>query len=369
MVPDYKQYFTHYSLFRFFAARASVNQESITSYLFHFNRVDELLSNHVKPNVMLCECAPPDEHGYFSYGSCGVYCQHTVAGLASKIIIQVNRRQPYVYGEQNVIHVSQVDQIIEKDHEIVEVPMIPITDVETKIAKNLVDRIEDGSTLQIGVGGLANAVCSLMDSKKNMGIYTEMFADSFLDLIEKGVVNGSKKTWHPGEISCSFGPNTRPGYDFVDKNPLVKYYPVSFINNPYNIAKNDRMVSINNALMVDLTGQICSESLGFKQFSGAGGQVDFIRGAAMSKNGQSFITLPSCVNGKDAPRSRIVSILPPGQAVTTPRTDVDKVVTEYGVAELKNRSIPERAKELIKIAHPQFRDKLLFEAKKEGLLI
>ena len=366
---QYGKYFKHYCLFRFNSERASPSQESITSYLFHFSRVDELLADEsVKPNVMMCECPPPDDHGYFNYGCCGVYCNSFVARNATKIIVQVNENAPYVCGEQNVIHISQVDHVVEKNHDLVEVPMIPITDVEKEIATLLMDRIEDGSTLQIGVGGLANAVCSMLENKKDLGIYTEMFADSFLDLIEKGIINGSKKTWHPGEMSCSFGPNTKRGFDFVNKNPLVRYYPVTYINNPFNIAKNEKFVSINNALMVDLTGQVCSESLGFKQFSGTGGQVDFARGAAMSKEGQSFMTLPSCVNGKSKPMSRIVLSLPPGQAVTTPRTDVDKVVTEYGIAELRNRSISERAKEMIKISHPQFREELMLGAKQAGLL-
>ncbi len=366
--PEYKTYFKHYSFF-LVGERESVNQECIEPYPFHFSSVDELLRNHARPNIMMCECAPPDEHGYFSYGCFGTYCNHTVEGLVSKIIVQVNRRTPYVYGQRNVIHVSQVDHIIEQDHELFDVSAKPQpSDVESKIARYLVERIEDGSTLQIGVGGLANAVSSLLESKKDLGVYSEFFMDSFLDLIEKGIINGKKKTYHHGEITCSFGPNSRVGWDFVHKNPIAMYYPVSYINDPYNIAKNDNLVSINNALMVDLTGQVCAESLGFRHYSGTGGQVDFVRGAAMSKNGQSFITLPSCVNGKEKPISRIVLTLPPGQAVTTLRTDVDKVVTEYGIAELRHKSISERVNEMIRIAHPQFRDELRFEAKKAGLL-
>ncbi len=366
--PEYKTYFKHYSFF-LQGERTSINQESIEPYPFHFSGVEELLRNRAKPNVMMCECAPPDQRGYFSYGCYGTYCNPIVETMVSKIIVQVNRRTPYVYGQQNVIHVSEVDHIIEQDHELLKMsPKPPITDVEANIAKYLVERIEDGSTLQIGVGGLANAVSSLLVSKKDLGVYSEFFMDSFLDLIEKGVINGRRKTFHPGEITCSFGPNSREGCDFVHNNQTVRYYPVSYINNPYNIAKNDNMVSINNALMVDLTGQVCSESLGFRQYSGTGGQVDFVRGAAMAKNGQSFITLPSCVNNMPEPMSRIVLTLPPGQAVTTLRTDVDKVATEYGVAELRHTSISERVTAMINIAHPQFRDELKYGAKKAGLL-
>ncbi len=366
--PEYQKYFKHFSLFRFNDERTAMNQESTTSYLFHFSRIEEVLNSHAKPNIMLCECAPPDERGYFNYGCGGTYCNQMVAAMASRIIVQVNRKAPYVYGEQNLIHVSDVDHIIELDHELAETPVTPVGEVETKIAEHIVDRIENGSTLQIGVGRLANAVCSRLEDKKDLGVHSEVFADSFLGLVEKGIINGKKKTYHTGEITCCFGPGTRAGYDFVHRNPMVRYYPVSYINNVCNIAKNDKFVSINNSLMVDLTGQVCSESIGFKQFSGSGGQVDFIRGAALSKKGKSFITLPSCINHKGKPVSRIVPVFPPGQAVTTLRTDVDKVVTEYGIAELKNQSIPARVKEMVKIAHPQFRDELMFEAKKNGLL-
>lgn len=366
--PEYKPYFKHYSFF-LVKERESVNQECIEPYPFHFSSVDELLKNHAKPNVMMCECAPPDEQGYFSYGCFGTYCNGTVEKMASKIIVQVNHRVPFIYGQHNMIHVSKVDHIIEWDHELPETPpKPPIPDIEAKIAEYLVERIEDGSTLQIGVGNLANAVIALLVNKKDLGVYSEYFMDSFLDLIEQGVINGRKKSFHPGEITCSFGPGSRQGSDFVHKNKAVKYYPVSYINNPYNIAQNDNMVSINNALMVDLTGQVCSESLGFRHYSGTGGQVDFVRGAAMAKKGQSFITLSSTVNVKAKTMSRIVLTVPPGQAITTPRTDVDKVATEYGIAELRHKSISERVRAMISIAHPQFRDELEFGAKKAGLL-
>jgi 4-hydroxybutyrate CoA-transferase len=364
MKPEYQPYFKHYTLFYYFGERGATNQESIHPHIVQFSRLEEVLKSYEEPDVMLCECAPPDDHGYFSFGCYGTFCNNLMSGMAKKIVVQVNSRTPYVYGGQNTIHVSEVDYITEADHDFVEVSPIPITDIEQKIARLLVERIEDGSTLQIGVGGLANAVCSFLECKKDLGVHTEMFADSFLDLIDKGVINGRHKTFHPGEITCTFGANSRRAKDFVNKNQFVKYYPVSYVNAPYNIAKNDNMVSINNALMVDLTGQVGSESIGFRQYSSTGGQVDFVRGASVAKNGQSFITLPSTVKGK----STIIATLPPGQIVTTLRTDVDKIATEYGVAELRNRTIHQRVNEMIKIAHPQFRDQLRFEAKKAGLL-
>lgn len=360
--PEYKDYFTHYSTFLFFADRASVNKESVEPYICHFSRIEEVIKQQAKPNVFMFESPPPDENGYLNFGCYGVYCGDMVAKIASTKIAQINSKTPYVYGEKNLIHVSEVDYVVEHNRDLTVVPMIPITDVETQIAKHIVERIEDGSVIQIGVGGLANAVASFLGSKKDLGIHTEALVGVFIDLIRNGVITGARKNFLHGEVSCSFGPDKE--HAFVDKNPMIKYYPIDFINDVNNIAKNDNFVSMNNALMVDLTGQVCAESLGFRQYSGTGGQVDFVRGARLSKNGQSFITLPSTNNGK----STITLNLPPGQVITTLRSDVDKVVTEFGVAELKNQTIRERVRRLIKIAHPQFCDELLFEAKKVGLL-
>lgn len=360
--PQYKDNFTHYSAFLFFADRASVNKESVDPYIFHFSCIKELIKEQAKPDVFMFESPPPDENGYLNFGCYGVYCGDMVAKLASTKIAQVNSKTPYVYGQQNLIHVSEVDYIVENDRDLVVVPMIPITDVETKIAQHIVERIEDGSTIQIGVGGLANAVASFLGSKKDLGIHTEALVGVFIDLIRNGVITGARKSFLPGEVTCSFGPDKE--HAFVHKNSMIKYYPIDFINDVNNIAKNDYFVSMNNALMVDLTGQVCAESLGFRQYSGTGGQVDFVRGARLSKKGQSFITLPSINNGK----STITLTLPPGQVITTLRSDVDMVVTEFGIAELKNQTIRERVRRLIKIAHPQFCDELLFEAKRVGLL-
>ncbi len=367
--PEYKDYFKHESLFYFFGDRNGRNTVNVELYSYQFSNTESLFANKIKPDVLMFECAPPDENGYLSYGMYGTFNNDQVSKQASKIIVQVNRNAPYVLGEKNLIHVSAVDCITEKDHELFEMPSIPITEIETKIAASIVERIADGSTIQVGIGGLADAICSFLDSKKDLGVHTEMFVDSMMPLTQKGIINGSKKTLHPGEITCSFGGTSRKVFAYMHNNPAIRMYPISYINDPYIIAQNDNMVCVNNAITVDLTGQVCSESIGFKQYSGTGGQVDFVRGAAMSKNGQSFISLSSSVKGKDGQLiNRIVLELPPGQVVTTPRTDVDMVVTEYGIAELRYKSLPERAKAMIAIAHPQFRDELKIEAKKVGLL-
>lgn len=366
--PQYQGHFTHNSLFYFIFDRICPNKGGVEIYSYNFSQTDWLCTNKIKADVLMMECAPPDENGYFSFGLYGSFSNGAVAQQASKIIVQVNNNAPYICGENNLIHVSQVDCIVEKDHDIFELPPIKITDVEMKIAQNIVERVEDGSTIQVGIGGLADAICSFLDSKKNLGVHTEMFVDSMMPLMQKGVINGTKKTLHPNEVTCSFGGTTRPVYAFMDKNPIIRTYPVSYINNPYIIAQNDNFVSVNNALMVDLTGQVGAESIGFNQYSSTGGQLDFVRGAAMSKNGQSFISLSSSIENNDGLSSRIVLKMPPGQVVTTPRTDVDKIVTEYGVAELKNKSIPERVKAMVAISHPEFRDVLMAEAKSAGLL-
>lgn len=363
----YKDYFKHYSIFLFAGDRECPNKENVEVYPINYSRLEGLLENEIKPNVMMMMCAPPDENGYFSFGPWGI-CNDLAARYADKIIVQVNNNIPYTYG-QSSIHVSQVDYITEKDAGLLEIPPIPVTDVEKKVGEYIAERIEDGSTIQIGFGGLANAICSFLETKKDLGIHTELFVDGMVPLIQKGIINGSKKTLHPNEASVGLAGPGIAAVRFMHKNPMVKTYPINYINNPYVIAKNDNLVSVNNALMVDLTGQVGSESLGFKQFSSTGGQLDFVRGAGMSKNGQSFIAIPSCSKTRDGVISRIVLTLPPGGVVTTPRTDVDKIVTEYGVAELKNKSIRERVMAMITIAHPQYRDELFNEARKVGLLL
>jgi 4-hydroxybutyrate CoA-transferase len=357
----------HHTIFMGPLERFFLGEENIRITSYHFSETDRL-TKQIGCNVFMCECTPPDKHGYMNFGPVGAFCNDRMIKDADTVMVQVNSRTPYVNGMQNFVHVDDVDIICEKDHELPGIPEIPIAEEEKKIASFIVERIPDGATLQIGIGGLGNAIGYLLESKKDLGVHTEMLTDSMAHLAQKGVINCRKKTFHPGKITCSFGIGNRELYDFMDMNPFVEVYPVSYINDVNNIAKNDNLVSINNAIMVDLTGQVCSESLGFNQYSGTGGQVDFVRGAFHSKGGISFIALRAVADTKQGSISRIVLNLLPGSVVTTPRSDVQNIVTEYGIAELKGKSIPERVRAMISIAHPQFREELEEGAKKVKLL-
>lgn len=364
--PEYKDYFKLYSLFPGPEERRSVNSTNIEVIPHHLGHLDYLLENHYPLDVFFTEGTPPDADGYMSFGTGGAN-HATFAKVAKKIVVSVNNRQPRIFGPGTVIHVSKIEAIVEDNHELFEVPKIPITEIEEKIARLIVDRIEDGSTVQIGFGGLANAIGYFLENKKDLGIHTEMLTDCIVDLVKKGVITGSKKTLHPGQVVCSAIVGSRKLYDFLDNNPMVALMPISYVNDPCVIAKNNNFVSINNALMVDLTGQVGAESIGFRQYSNTGGQVDFVRGAFLAK-GKSYIALNATTQTKDGLLSNIVLYFPPGEVITTPRTDVDSIVTEYGIAELKGKSIPERVKAMINIAHPQFRSELISGAKKVGIL-
>ena len=341
----------------------------VTSY--QFSQTDWLTVNRIKANVFIVEVSLPDENGFMSYGPLGTFNGDIASKHATTVIAQVNRQTPYVFGgPKSFIHVNDVNLICEGDHKLGELPQPAVTEVEMQIASHIVGYIEDGSTIQIGVGGVANAVGFFLEHHKNLGVHTEMLVDSMVTLTEKGVITGNKKTFHPGELTCSFGLGSKKLYDFMDHNPFVRTYPISEIACEANIAQNNKFISINNALMCDLTGQMCSESLGFDQFSATGGQLNFVRGALLSPGGKSFLAFKSVAEKKDGSLlSRIVATLPPGAVISTPRSDVQYVVTEFGCVDIRNKSIPERVKALISIAHPQFRDELTMDAKKYSLLI
>lgn len=366
----YKGHINHHTTFMGSYERKMYPEGNVEVTSYQFSQTDWLTYNRIKANVFICEVSPPDEDGNMSYGPLGTFNGFAAADYADLIIVQVNNKTPYVFGgKEAFINVKDVDFIVEKDHEIAELPQPPVTETDKQIASYIVERIEDGSTIQIGLGGVANAVGFFLENHKHLGVHTEMFVDSMVDLAEKGAIDGSQKTLNPGEITCSFGIGSKRLYDFMDRNPSLKTYPISYIADVNNIAKNKKFISINNALMCDLTGQICSESLGFDQFSGTGGQLDFVRGASLSEGGKSFLAFKSTAEKKDGTKvSRITSVLPPGAVITTPRTDVQYVVTEYGIADLKGKSIQERVKAMIGIAHPDFRDQLTKEAKEYRLI-
>jgi 4-hydroxybutyrate CoA-transferase len=368
---EYKGHISHTAGFLGPAERRMLDQGNIEVGSHQFAHTDWVTKNIYKPNVFITEVAPPDEIGNFSFGVLGVYNGHAAAQCADTIILQVNNEAPFVYGSKEAfINIEDVDYICEQDHKLPELPKVPITDVEKTIANNIVSFIENGSTFQIGIGGLSNAVGFFLEHHKDLGIHTEMLVDSMVTLVEKGIVTGNKKTLYPGEITCCFGAGSRKLYDFMHKNKSLKAYPISYIADENVIARNNQFISINNALMCDLSGQVCAESIGFSQYSGTGGQVNFVRGAKMAPGGKSFLVLESTTKKADgAIISRIMTAFPPGTVVTTPRSDVDYIVTEYGSAHLRGKTIPARVKEMINIAHPDFREQLMKEAKDNKLLI
>ena len=370
MKGSYKGRLNHRTIFLGPYERNVMAEGNVEVTSYQFGQTDWLTENRIKPDVFIVEVSEPDENGYMSYGPIGTFNGDTAAKYAKTVIAQVNKLAPYVYGgPKSFIHVNNVDMICESDHKVGELKQPPVTDIEKQIASHIVGNILDGSTIQLGLGGVANAVGFFLADHKDLGVHTEMLVDSMVTLTEKGVITGSKKTLNPGELTCSFGIGTKMLYDFMNRNPFVKTYPISEIANVTQIAKNDQFISINNALMSDLTGQICSESVGFDQFSATGGQLDFVRGATHSKGGKSFIAFRSVAEKKDGSMiSRISAALPPGAVVTTPRSDAQYVVTEFGCVDIRNKSIPERVKAMISIAHPQFRDGLFNEAKQKGLL-
>jgi 4-hydroxybutyrate CoA-transferase len=306
-------------------------------------------------DVGLIQVTPPDEDGYVFMGTS---CDQTRAVIerARITIAQVNKNVPHILGETK-IHVSEIDYFVEYDEDIYELPLISSDDpIAEKIGYNISTLIEDGACLQMGQGTVPNAILKFLEDKKDLGIHTEVFSDNLIHLIEKGVVNGSKKKLYPGKIVATFVQGTKDLYKYVDYNPMIQLMPVNFTNSVGNISQNDNVVAINSAIEVDLMGQIVADSIGNKMFSGVGGQQDFIRGAEESYHGKPIIALPSTT--KNDTISRIVAVLKPGTPVTTTRNDVHYVVTEYGIADLFGKSITERSEQLINIAHPKFREQL-----------
>jgi 4-hydroxybutyrate CoA-transferase len=325
---------------------------------------------YIKLDVALIHVSPPDEHGFCSYGV-EVGLTKTGAEKAKIIIAQVNPKMPRTLGD-SFIHISKINFIVEVDYEISELlqgekNLSPkMAEVYSKIGSNIAELVEDGSTLQLGIGAIPDAVLGYLTDKKALGIHSEMFSDGVVELVEQGIVTNEMKTLHRGKIICGFVLGSRNLYRFINNNPQIEFHPQEYVNDPFVVAQNYKMVAINSAIEVDITGQVCSDSIGPKIFSGYGGQLDFIRGAARSEGGKPIIALPSTT--KDDTISRIVSFLRPGAGVVTGRGDVHYVVTEYGVAHLYGKPIRIRALELIKIAHPAYRDELTYYAKQNNYL-
>ena len=311
-------------------------------------------SNQLPLDVVLVMLGPPDPFGYCSLG---ISPDIVMSGVetAKTIVAQVNRHMPRVHGD-TFVHVSKLDRIVEHDEPLIELPTVSADETSLAIARHVAALIDDESTLQLGIGKIPNAVLSLLGERKNLGLHTEMFSDGVVDLCEQGVITNEKKGLLPGKAVASFAMGSKHLYDYLDDNPFFDFRPTEFVNSPLNIARNHRMVSINSALQVDITGQVSADSIGARFYSGIGGQTDFIRGAAMSHGGKPIIALPS--TAKDGTVSRIVAELDAGAGVVTSRGDVHYVVTEYGVAYLHGKTVRQRAMALIEAAHPDFRGEL-----------
>ncbi|HRU64185.1 MAG TPA: acetyl-CoA hydrolase/transferase C-terminal domain-containing protein [Spirochaetota bacterium] len=323
-----------------------------------------------KLNIAVARVTPPDENGFMCRSNFASFLDLETIRNADYVIVEVNRHMPRLVAPEFKIHVSEVDKIIEHHEPIFEVPNIPITEAEQKMADYIAEMIPDGATVQLGFGGLPNAIGYNLHVKKNLSIYSEVATPAMKELIDCGAVDGSKRSFMKGrKVVAGFCVGTRDFYDYVENNEDFEFKLIGWINNPLNIAKNDDIVAINNALMIDLTGQVASESIGAKQYSGTGGQVQFIWGAKFAKNGKNILAINSTFTDKNGNlQSKIMPTFPENTVVTTSRNDVEYVVTEYGVANLRYKSIMQRAKALISIAHPDFRDELTFEAKKRKWL-
>ena len=309
--------------------------------------------------------SPMDKHGYFSLGLTSSCCE-ALFDRSKRIFVEVNENMPRAVACMQ-LHVSQVDAIIENNIPLPELPKSALDETSIIIGNLIAEQIPDGACIQLGIGAIPDATGMALKSKHDLGIHTEMFVDSMVELIECGAVNNSKKQIHRGKSVTTFAYGSKRIYDYIDDNPAIELLPVNYVNDPNVICKNDNMISINAALEVDLWGQVCAESVGTKHMSGSGGQIDYVRGACQSKGGMSFIAFSS--TAKNGTISKIRPILTPGAVCTTSKNDVDCIVTEYGIAKLRGKSLGERSKQLIEIAHPDFRDELRFEAKKRGMMI
>lgn len=367
MCPDFEGVFRHRALFTGPNAREAVNSGRADYVPVFLSEIPQLIKTGILPiDVALIHVSPPDEHGFCSLGV-GIECTKAAAESAKAVVALVNTRMPRALGDA-FIHVSKLTHVVETDAPIIELPGNPggPGDVAKAIGCHVALLIRDGDTLQMGIGEIPDAVLLYLKDKRHLGIHTEMFSDGVVELFESGVITGEKKTLHPGKIVSSFVLGTRKTFDFLDNNPFVEFHPSDYVNDPFVIARHDNIVAINSAISVDLTGQVNSDSIGGSIYSGFGGQVDFVRGAARARGGRPIMALPATARGGTV--SRIVPVLAEGAGVVTTRADVRYVVTEYGVAEMFGRSLRERAKALIAIAHPQFRDELAAAARLRNLL-
>lgn len=363
--PGMEGHFRHNSLFVGPADRKAVNEgraDYIPVFLYEIPRL--FYSELLPVDVAMVHLSPPDEHGFLSFGT---ECLSSKAAVdtAKTVVAQVNDQMPRTLGD-SFIHISRINKVVEISKKLPQLDIPPLTDLEKQIGSHIAGLVEDYSTIQLGIGGIPNAALKALFNHKDLGVHTEMASDGIMEAIEAGVITGAKKTLHPRKVVATFYMGTKKLYDFIDNNPIFETHPTEYTNHPFVVAKNDKMVAINSAIEVDLTGQVCADSIGTRIYSGFGGQVDFIRGAAQSKDGKPIIALPSTT--KDRKISKIVPTLQVGAGVVTTRADVHYVVTEFGVAYLYGKNLRQRAEALINISHPDFRQWLEQEAKKRKLL-
>ncbi len=355
VAPEMEGHFRHNAMFIGANVRDAIDDGRADYTPIYLSEIEDLFVSGAMPlDVVLIQVSPPDAHGFCSFGV-SVDTSLTAAEQACFVVAQVNDQMPRTYGD-SFIHVNDIDAIVESSRPLCELKKPEITDLHVAIARNVASLIEDGAVLQTGIGGIPDAVLSFLMDRKDLGAHSEMVSDGLIPLVEAGVLTGTRKNFKPRKIIIGFVLGSRRIFDFVDNNPIFEFHPTAYVNDPGLIARNDNMVAINSALQVDLTGQVCSDSIGNRFYSGIGGQVDFLRGASRSKGGKAIIALSS--TAKNDKISRIVPMLSPGAGVVTSRGLVRYVVTEFGVAYLHGKSIHDRAKALIEIAHPKFRDEL-----------
>jgi 4-hydroxybutyrate CoA-transferase len=355
VAPEMVGHFRHNAMFIGGNVREAINDGRADYTPIYLSEIEGLFESGAMPiDVALLELSPPDPHGFCSFGI-GVDTSLTAAKCARYVVAQINDQMPRTYGD-SFIHVTELDAIVDDSRPLCAITLPQITDMHRAIARNVAGLIEDGSVLQTGIGGIPDAVLPFLLDRKDLGVHSELVSDGVISLIEAGVLTGARKNFKPRKIILGFALGTKKLFDFVDNNPIFEFHPTAYTNDPALIARNDNMVSINSALQVDLTGQVCSDSIGSQFYSGIGGQVDFLRGASRSKRGKPIIAISS--TAKSGMISRIVPTLSPGAGVVTSRGLIRYVVTEYGVAYLHGKTIRERAQSLIDIAHPKFREEL-----------
>ncbi len=358
--PEMKGHFSLNCLFASQSNRRAISNGDCEFTTSHFYEIPDIIKNYICPRVSIVMVSPPDEHGYVSFGTSVDFTRGTT-DYCEVVIAQVNKYMPRTFGN-SIKHVRDFTYFVEIDEPLPEVKDVEISDIEMKIGINCASLIKDGDCLQLGIGSIPNAVCAQLWDKKDLGLHSELVGDGVVDLLEAGIINNKRKQTNHGRTVLGAALGSKKLNDYINNNPSVELHPIDYVNNPTEISKNDNMVSINSCLQVDLLGQVVSDTVGLNQFSAVGGQVDFVRGATMSRGGRSIIAMPS--TAKKGLISRIVPLITEGSAVTTPRNDVNFVVTEYGIAQLKGKTLKERARALILITHPKFRPHLIIEYKK-----